>query len=457
MPNTLQRWRQEALILGRLSVPLLIGQLAQTGMGATDTIMAGRYSAEDLAAVAVGQSLWLPILIFFVGLFSATTTLVAHSNGAGNHSIIKQITQQSLWIALFTAPFAAAALLYSEHIAIAMGVDLSVATIMDNYMTYLAFGIPAAAIFFAMRGTIEGSGQTRPIMLLSLGCFLANIPLNYLLIFGKLGLPALGGAGCGIATSTVLWIQVIGVILICQRHHKIKPLCLFSHWQKPLVAPIKQLLNLGIPIALTMVAEISLFSVVALLIAPLGTNVIAGHQIALSVSAITFMFPLSNGIAITIQTGHCLGAKQYQRAKLVSLVGIGIGLMLAFINMAFIYFGREAIAGFYTVDDAVLAVATGLLVYTAIYQIPDTLQISATHALRGYRDTKMPLAIVLFSYWVISVPIGWCLTMGKFEGFEPLGAAGMWIGLVIGLSVAACLQSWRFIIICRRQLAVAHS
>lgn len=457
MPNTFKSWRQEALQLCRLSAPLLIGQLAQTGMGAADTIMAGRYSAEDLAAVAVGQSLWLPILIFFVGLFSATTTLVAHSNGAGNYSIIKQITQQSLWIALFTVPFGVAALLYSEHVAIAMGVDLVVAAIMDDYMTYLAFGIPAVAIFFAMRGAVEGSGQTRPIMLLSLGCFFANVPLNYILIFGKLGMPALGGAGCGIATSIVLWIQVFGVIVICRRHHKIKPLMLFSDWQKPLLAPIKQLLNLGVPIALTMVAEISLFSVVALLVAPLGTNVIAGHQIALSVSAITFMFPLSNGIAITIQTGHYLGARQYQQAQLASLVGMSIGLLLAVFNMSLIYLGRETIGGFYTIDPAVLAVATGLMVYTAIYQIPDTIQISATHALRGYRDTKMPLIIVLFAYWVVSVPIGWCLMMGKFDGIEAMGAAGMWAGLVIGLSVAAVLQSWRFVVINRRQMAMAES
>ena len=447
MPNTLTRWRTEAVLLARLSTPLLIGQLAQTGMGATDTIMAGRYGAEDLAAIAVGQSLWLPILIFFVGLFSATTTLVAHNHGADKPSAIKLITQQSLWLALIAAPLGALALIYSDRVALAMGVSHSVAAIMNEYMNYLAFGIPAAAMFFAMRGAVEGSAQTRPIMLLSLGCFLLNIPLNYVLIFGEFGLPAFGGAGCGIATTTVLWIQVLGVILICQHHHKLKPLGLLNNWQLPKLPPIKQLLGLGIPISLTMVAEISLFSVVALLIAPLGTEVIAGHQIALSVSAITFMLPLSNGIAITIQTSHCLGANQIQRAKTVSLIGITIGIVLSIINMMVIYFGREVIAGFYTLDPAVLAVAASLLVYTAIYQIPDSIQISVTHALRGYRDTKIPLLIVLFAYWVISVPIGWCLTFGKFDGIQAMGASGMWIGLVIGLTVAAILQSLRFLAI----------
>jgi MATE family multidrug resistance protein len=442
-------WRQQAQQLVKLGAPILVGQLAQTGMGTTDTIMAGRYGAADLAAIAIGQSFWLPTLIFFIGLLSATTTLVAYSNGAGKLYKVRGLVQQSMWIALALLPLGIAILLHSNRAALLMGIEQDVAAIMQRYMGFLAAGLPAAVACMALRGAIEGTGHTRTMMMISVLGFLINIPLNYVLIFGKLGLPEFGGAGCGIATSTVLWLQCLAAFVVCQQHSYLKPLALFKRLIPPAWQQIKPIIVLGLPIALTMLAEVSLFSVVALLIADLGTEILAGHQVALSVSGLTFMLPLSTGIAIMIQVGHYMGANNISQARFASLVGISIALAIAVTNTAVILLARDFIAGVYTTDAAVQAIAAGLLVYTAIYQLPDAIQIAVTHALRGYRDTRVPLYIVLVAYWLISVPIGWVLSRG-LTGHAPMGAAGMWLGLVIGLSVAAVFQSWRFKVVLAR-------
>ena len=192
-----------------------------------------------------------------------------------------------------------------------------------------------------------------------------------------------------------------------------------------------------------------LFSIIALIIAPLGTTIIAGHQIALSVSALTFMIPLSVGMATTISAGQHLGAKRPQLAKLACHTGLGLILLSSSIMMLMIIWLKADVAGLYSNNDTVIAIASSLLIFSALYQIPDAVQVCMASALRAYQDTRTPLAIVLFAYWGISVPLGWALTFGKL-GMAPLGAKGMWMGLVCGLTVAAILLASRFFIISRR-------
>ncbi len=443
-------WRTESSKLIQLASPILIGQLAQIGMGVTDTIMAGRYGANDLAAIAIGQSLWLPVFMFFIGLFAASTTLIAHHCGAKNLTGVRDITQQSICLALLGSPLAIILLLQAQAAFVAMGIEEDVTTIANNYLHYLAYGLPAAVCFLTLRSFCEGMKLTRPIMLINLFALACNIPLNYLFIYGKLGFPEMGGAGCGLASALVMWIQLLAALIMATQIPSLKRVALLSspwwlHWQT-----IKPILSLGLPIALSTVAEVSLFAVMALLLAPLGAEVIAGHQIALSVSSVTFMLPLSMGMAITIQSGHYLGADQQQRARLSSVIGIVICCALALLSMSTILAYKESIASLYSRDIAIQNIAVSLLFFTAIYQLPDAIQIGSASALRGYCDTRVPLLIILFSYWVISVPVGWSLiygldTLWVFEniGFDGLGARGMWIGLVCGLSCAALLQSWR--------------
>lgn len=448
-------WRRESTRLIQLASPILIGQLAQIGMGVTDTIMAGRYGANDLAAIAIGQSLWLPIFMFFIGLFAASTTLVAHHCGANNIAGIKAITRQSIYLALLGSPLAIFLLLQSPAAFEAIGMESDVSMIANHYLLYLAYGLPAGVCFLTLRSFCEGMKLTRPIMLVNLFALACNIPLNYLFIYGKFGLPEMGGVGCGLASALVMWIQLTAGIVMVTRIPILQKVGVLASGWCLCWKEIKTIVSLGLPIALSTVAEVSLFAVMALLLAPLGAEVIAGHQVALSVSSITFMLPLSVGMALTIQGGHYLGANRLKQASHVGRVGILICCALALFSMVTILLTREHIAALYSNDIAIQKIAVSLLFFTAIYQIPDSIQISAAAALRAYCDTRMPLLIILFSYWVISIPLGWSLIYGldtrallgnthfEYFDFQGLGATGMWIGLVGGLSCAAILQSWR--------------
>lgn len=435
-------WRREAPRLITLATPILIGQLAQIGMGVTDTIMAGHYSANDLAAIAIGQSIWLPVYMFFIGLSTACTTQVAHHDGAGNPLGIRHSVQQMLWLLWSLLPFGIILVLQADLAFTAMGIDRSVSAITGDYLGYLCFGFPAIISYLALRALSEGMRATRPIMLVNLAGLLANIPLNYAFIYGQWGAPEMGAAGCGIATALVMWIQLLAVLLVVLRLPQLRPIGVLSQWQTPRWSIITSQINLGLPVALSTMAEVALFAGVALILAQLGAEVVAGHQIALSISSMTFMLPLSLGIAITIQVGQYLGAGQTEHARYISRMGVVSSALLALLTMSILILGRETLAGLYTDDPQIQQIALSLLLFAAVFQIPDGIQVCAASALRGYLDTRVPMIIMLFSYWVISVPLGWNLTHG-IAGIEAMGAEGMWMGLVCGLSCAALLQSWR--------------
>jgi MATE family multidrug resistance protein len=347
-----------------------------------------------------------------------------------------------LWLLWALLPFAIAVILQADLAFTAMGIAPSVSAITGEYLTYLCFGCPAIISYFALRSLSEGVRATRPIMLVNLIALLANIPLNYAFIYGRWGAPEMGAAGCGVATAAVMWLQLLGVLVVVTRLPRLHPVAVFQHWQSPNWRVIQSQINLGLPVALSIMAEVALFSGVALILAQLGATVVAGHQIALSISSVTFMLPLSLGMAITIQIGQYLGAGQRQHARYICKLGITTGALLATVTMSVIILGRQWLTSFYTSDPAIQQIALSLLVFAAIFQLPDAIQVCAASALRGYLDTRVPMLITLFAYWVISVPLGWSLTHG-IGNFRGMGAEGMWIGLVIGLSIAAALQSWR--------------
>jgi MATE family, multidrug efflux pump len=439
----LSSWHTEAGRLIRLGSPILVGQIAQTGMGTVDTIMAGNYGARDLAAIAIAQSIWLPVLVFFIGLFTATTTTVARHFGGGDLAGVKSAAQQSLWLAFFCAPLTIFLLLNSNLIIAHLGLEARVGAIAQDYLFYLCFGLPAANLFLAMRGFTDGQGITRPMMTVNILAFLCNIPLNYLFIFGSFGMPELGGAGCGLATGIVLWVQFVGLLVITRTHRSLKNFPLLPRFPAPDWSTLRRLLSLGLPSGMTGLAEVSLFSALSLIVAPLGTQILAANQVAISISGLIYMLPLSMGIAINIRVGIRLGANDHAGARYSSLVGASAALCFAVLSLSIILIWRQQIAQLYSTDPAIILGASTLLVYAAIYQIPDALQVAVISALRAYHDTRVPLLLVLLSYWIISIPLGWSLTWG-IPGIEPLGAEGIWIGLVCGLICAAVMQSLRF-------------
>jgi MATE family multidrug resistance protein len=276
-----------------------------------------------------------------------------------------------------------------------------------------------------------------------------NTPLNYILIFGKLGMPAMGGVGCGWATAISNWIALFALWIYIHRASAFKHYHLWSSRMAPELQQFKELLRLGIPIGFTIFVEATMFSVIAVMLAPLGSIVVAGHQIALNIVSVLFMVPLSLGMALTLRISFLVGADQCESARLVARSTIFLSLGIALSFAIFLLLTKSTLAGLYTNDIEVLEKATYLLLFGAIFQLADVMQVSAINALRGFKDTRIPMYIMLFSFWVIGIPLGYVLA---FKGLmsEPLGAAGFWIGLIVGLTHAAAWLIYRLIWISRK-------
>jgi len=435
----------------RLAAPLLAAQLLSTATGVVDTIMSGHYHANDLAAVAVGNSLWLPLFLLVSGMLIATTSMVARFHGAGDKQAIVTTTQQSIWLALIAALVAAVVLMNVGPVLVWLGLEPELIRITDGYLYAVAFGFPAAAIFNGLRGFTEGMGRTKPYMISSLLAFLANIPLNYALIYGVWGLPEMGGVGCGWATAMSMWMQVLVLLWFTSRPKKYAGIRLYRRWQKPQLLEMRKVFSLGFPIAIAVFAEVSIFSAIALLLAPLGALVVAGHQVALSVSHMIFMLPLSLSQAITIRVGFFLGRGEQQQANAVARTGIMGAALLSMFTMTMILCFRETIVAWFTSDVEVQLLAASVFVFMAVYQFPDHVQIAANAALRAYHDTRVPLLLILLAYWVVALPLGYILARTDWL-VEPIAAQGFWIGLLVGLAITGVLLTLRLYKIASRPM-----
>ncbi len=442
--------------LAKLASPLLAAQLLATGMGAVDTLMSGRYHANDLAAVAVGSSIWLPLYLLISGLLIATTSMVARFHGAGDRTSLVTTVRQSLWLAL-AATIPCVLLLWNVRPLLDwLSVDTAFVAIAEGYLAAIAWGLPGAAIFCSLRAFTEGMGRTKPFMLCSAAAFVCNIPLNYGLINGLWGLPELGGVGCGWATALCLWLQVGLLLWFTSRANNYDGVSLWGGWEWPHWSTIRRVARLGLPISLAVFAEVSIFSAIALLLAPLGTLVVASHQIALSVSHLIFMIPLSLSQAITIRVGYFLGRQEQARANFVVRAGVISAGLVALSTMSLILTFRHSIVSWYSPDVQVQAVAAGLFVWMAVYQFPDQIQIASNACLRAYQDTRVPLMLILLSYWGVAIPLG--ITLARTDWLvQPLAAEGFWIALVVGLSLTAVLLGGRLLSISRRPISVKNS
>lgn len=302
--NRPARVRLELKNLLGLALPIMIAQLATTAMGFVDAVMAGRVGPKDLAAVALGNSIWVPVFLLMTGTLLATTPKVAQRFGAGTHSEIGPIVRQALWLALVVGLMATSMLFSAEPILHLMKVDPELIGPCMQYLHGIASGLPAVAFYHVLRCTSDGLGRTRPAMVLGLCGLALNIPLNYVFIYGHFGVPAMGGVGCGWATAIVMWVMALGLAGYERWAPAYKSSELFSRFDWPQWAVIKRLLAIGLPIGVAVFAESSIFAVIALLIGSLGATVVAGHQIALNVSSLVFMIPYSLGMAVTVRVAR---------------------------------------------------------------------------------------------------------------------------------------------------------
>ncbi|RPH28251.1 MdtK family multidrug efflux MATE transporter [Buttiauxella warmboldiae] len=439
----MQKYIVEARQLLALAIPVILAQIAQTSMGFVDTVMAGGYSATDMAAVAIGTSIWLPAILFGHGLLMALTPTVAQLNGSGRRERIAHQIRQGFWLAGVVSALIMVVLWNAGYIIHAMkNIDPRLADKAVGYLRALLWGVPGYLFFQVARNQCEGLAKTKPGMVMGFIGLLVNIPVNYIFIYGHLGMPELGGVGCGVATAAVYWVMFFCMISYVKKARSMHDLKLAKGFIKPDWKVIYRLTQLGLPIALALFFEVTLFAVVALLVAPLGIVNVAGHQIALNFSSLMFVLPMSLSAAVTIRVGFRLGQGSTLDAQTAAWTGIGVGIGMAMLTAIFTVVMREHIALLYNSNPEVVALAAHLMLLAAVYQLSDSVQVIGSGVLRGYKDTRSIFFITFIAYWMLGLPGGYILALTDWV-VAPMGPAGFWIGFIIGLTSAAIMMMLR--------------
>ncbi len=430
------RLRAESRTLSHLALPMMVAQVAQVATGFVDTVMAGRVSTDDLAAVSLGASIFITVYVTLMGIVSSLNPILSQQFGAGETRRIGETARQGIWFGFLLGCLGLLLMLAIQPL-LRQWLSLPDA-VEDKVMLYIdgaALGMPAATMHRALHAFASSLNRPRPIMVVSLIALLLNIPLNYMLIHGLYGLPQLGGAGCGWATGMVMWFNAITLFAYLARNRVLAGYGLTQQFSWPQWSRFPAMLKLGLPIGLSFFVEVSLFSFIALLIAQLGTLVVASHQAVLNFSSLIYMIPQSIATALTIRVGQSIGSGDYRQARLISGLGIALSIIAATLTMLLVLLFRHQIMAMYSPDPAVVALGSTLMLFAAFYQLTDAMQTVASGALRGYKITTLPMVIHVVSFWGLGLGLG--MVLGLTDWLVPrLGVHGFWTALVVSLSVA---------------------
>ncbi|HMM20738.1 MAG TPA: MATE family efflux transporter [Selenomonadales bacterium] len=441
--------RQKTKQFMAVLLPILVTQVLQYAMSLFGAMMAGHASAEDLAGVAIGVNIWMPVYTGLMGILLAVTPLVAHLLGGLRKADIPFVVIQGLYLAAAIAGVVLlAGFFLLDPLLGAMGLDAAVQGIARRYLTAIAFGVGPLFIFTVLRCFIDTLGYTRVTMGLFWVALPVNTALNYALIFGKWGFPCLGGAGAGYATAITYWCITIAALVIVLR---VRPFChygVFDRLHRFSLAAWKEQLSIGVPIGIAIFCETSIFGVVALFMARFNTATIAAHQAAINFASLLYMIPLSISMALTIAVGFEAGARRFRDARQYSLLGLGTAVAAAVVFAAGLFLYKDAVAGLYTRDSDVLELTEAFLLYAACFQLSDAIATPIQGILRGYKDVTVAFVLAMISYWVIGLPTGYALA-----NYSSYGAYGYWIGLIVGLAIGALFLSIRLI---RQQRTMAE-
>ena len=435
--------RAELKRLASLGAPIVLAQLFMMAMHVVDTVMAGRYSAADLAGVALAGSVIGPVMILLTGVLGAITPVTAQLFGGGKQAEIGHIARQGLWLGMIAAVAIFVVVSYA-HLALGLlNASPEMVRVASGYLDAVRWGYPGMSVYVVFRGICEGMGRTRPAMVIAGSLLGVNALLNYAFIYGAFGAPELGGVGCGVATAIVMWLSAAFILVVVTRRFYASTQLFRGDrrggW-RPDLATFARLARIGIPIGVTVFFEFGVFSLITLLLAEFGANVVAGHTIAMNINGLAFMIPMSLGMAASIRVGHCVGAENFAEARVVGQTALRASFAYAALAGLAIFPLRSLLVGLYTQSPDVIEVATNLLIFVAAYQLVDDTQATAIGVLRGYKDTKAPMWLALTGYWVIGLPIGLSCGYG-WLGLPELGVYGFWIGLAIGLTfVAICVN-----------------
>ncbi|MBL8385622.1 MAG: MATE family efflux transporter [Burkholderiales bacterium] len=446
--------RSTAQALVRLGWPVLVAQLATMANGVIDTVMAGHHSARALAVVGLGTSIYFSIFVSLMGVLLALTPTIAQHFGAGRHAEITHDVRQGLWLALAIA-LPGMALLGAPGPFIAFsGMAPSTAAEVREYLAALVLAAPAMLLFRVFYGWATAISEPRAVMVIQLVGLALKVPLNWVLMYGKLGLPALGGVGCAWALVIEAWLMLAGALAWAHFHPAFRRYRVFARIERPDLRAIGRLLRLGLPIGMAFLIDVTSYTFMALFIARLGETWSAGHQIAANLGALCYMIPLALANATAVLVGQSIGAGDFARARASGWTGLVIGLAIALVVAAAVAIAAAPIARLYAADPSVARLAGSLLGLVALFHVFDAVNAIAANALRGYKKTIVPMLAFAVGLWGIGLGGGY---LAAFTGaFGPaLGAPGMWMGAIAGMAVAAGAVTAYFARVSRGALARA--
>lgn len=436
--------RSLPLELLHLAWPSLIAQLAVMGGGVIDTLMAGRISALDLAAVGIGASIYATIFVTAMGVLLALIPVVAHHHGARRFEAIGADVRQSLWLVLALAMIALLLLKNPEPFLYFSQASPALEMKVRAYLDGLAWAMPGYLLFRVFYGFTTGIGRPRPVMIFNLAGLALKAPLNWLFMYGHWGLPALGGPGCGWSSAVIAWCLAGVSWYWCRHEASYLPYGVFSRFEWPHWSALKELLRLGVPSGVSFLVDVSAFTFMALFIARLGPQVSAAHQIAANAAVFLFMVPTAVGSATAVLVGQALGAGNNRRSRDAGLLGLGIAGALGVTLGTAMYAGALPLARAYTPDVAVVPIAAALLALVAAYHLADSVQAVMIQVLRAYKRTWEPTLIYAVSLWGVGLGGGYLL--GLTDAFGPArGASGFWIAATASLAVASVMTTLYFL------------
>ncbi len=424
-----------------LAWPMLIAQLAMMANAVIDTAMAGRLTVIDLAAVGIAASIMATIQMSLVSVLMAVPPIISQMFGANRQADIGREVQQGAWIALALSLVAILLMCFPGPFLAISNLQPDVEIKVRAYLSVSAWGVPAAFALRLFFGFSTGIKRPHPVMLLNLLSLAIKVPLNAVFMFGLLGSPKLGATGCAVATSLDAWLIAALAWGWCLNNPNYAQFQLHRRIFAPDFAAIKEFLKLGIPIALTFIADLTAFTFMALFIARLGPVVSGAHQIAANLAALAFMVPLSLGNATSVLIGQALGANQPDRARDICWEGIRFGMLIATILCLIFCFAAPYIAAFYTTDMEVQKVAIPLIVMVGIYHLGDALQAVTVNALRGYKNSIVPMMIYTLTLWVLGLGGGIVLGLTDTLG-AARGAPGFWLAAIASIWLVGCLMAF---------------
>jgi MATE family multidrug resistance protein len=389
--------------------------------------------------VAVGSSVWASIMLFSTGVLMVLAPSIAQAEGAGERGRVAPLTRQTFWVGMGLAVPGMLLTANMRPVLELLRVDPAIVPGTVGYLQALCWGVPAWAVYMVLRNMSEGLGATRPTLYFGLVGLAVNVPADWVLMYGKFGLPALGARGCGYATAAVWCFQLLGMAIYVARRPRYRHLELFARLEPPDREAIGRILKLGLPVGVMWLMEVSMFTVVALLIGSMGTIMVAGHQVTLNFAALTFMVPLGLSMATSVRVGNAVGRRDPPGVRLAARAGVTLALCSQTVSASLMLLVPAWIAGIYSDDPAVIAIAVQLLFLAAIFQLSDGIQVSCSGILRGLNDTQVPMLITVVAYWLVGLPLGAVLGF-RFD----LGARGMWMGMIAGLTAAAVLLALRY-------------